>query len=228
MTADRPIDRVASASVFVPRFLVAIALALLFSGCASLPKNVDREASVALAKELSHLPVIADPSHGTGKQSLIGPVARAAIALGADGIIVEVHPCPERALSDGPQSLDLMQFEKVMRGLGEPLRPLGAPGRDGAELVGRHGPHRVHSRAHHDVGSTGVRRVQRLGPRRPGVRVAVGEPVLHTVRRLADPAMLIEVSMTKIQSTGPEHHIDRRMIRDKGLVLQGLGHRVLM
>jgi len=87
-------------------------------------RNTIDLASVALAKELSHLPVIADPSHGTGKQSLIGAVSRAAIAVGADGIIVEVHPCPERALSDGPQSLDLSQFEKVMRGLSDPLRPL--------------------------------------------------------------------------------------------------------
>jgi 3-deoxy-7-phosphoheptulonate synthase len=87
-------------------------------------RNTIDLASIALAKELSHLPVMADPSHGTGKQSLIGAVARAAIAVGADGIIVEVHPCPERALSDGPQSLDLAQFEKVMRGLCAPLRPL--------------------------------------------------------------------------------------------------------
>jgi 3-deoxy-7-phosphoheptulonate synthase len=85
-------------------------------------------AAIALAKELSHLPVVADPSHGTGKQSLIGAVSRAAIAVGADGIIVEVHPCPERALSDGPQSLDIPQFERVMRGLSEPLRPVLAPG----------------------------------------------------------------------------------------------------
>jgi 3-deoxy-7-phosphoheptulonate synthase len=84
--------------------------------------------AIALAKELSHLPVVADPSHGTGKQSLIGPVSRAAIAVGADGIIVEVHPCPERALSDGPQSLDIPQFERVMRGLSAPLRPVLAPG----------------------------------------------------------------------------------------------------
>jgi 3-deoxy-7-phosphoheptulonate synthase len=84
--------------------------------------------AVALAKELSHLPVVADPSHGTGKQSLIGAVSRAAIAAGADGIIVEVHPCPERALSDGPQSLDIPQFERVMRGLSAPLRPVLAPG----------------------------------------------------------------------------------------------------
>jgi len=87
-------------------------------------RNTIDLASIALAKELSHLPVMADPSHGTGKQSLIGAVARAAIAVGADGIIIEVHPCPERALSDGPQSLDLAQFEKVMRGLCAPLRPL--------------------------------------------------------------------------------------------------------
>jgi 3-deoxy-7-phosphoheptulonate synthase len=93
-------------------------------------RNTMDLAAIALAKELSHLPVVADPSHGTGKQSLIGMVSRAAIAVGADGIIVEVHPCPERALSDGPQSLDIPQFERVMRGLGEPLRPVLAH-RDG-------------------------------------------------------------------------------------------------
>jgi 3-deoxy-7-phosphoheptulonate synthase len=87
-------------------------------------RNTFDLAAVALAKELSHLPVVADPSHGTGKQSLIGAVSRAAIAVGADGIIVEVHPCPERALSDGPQSLDIPQFESVMRGLSAPLRPV--------------------------------------------------------------------------------------------------------
>ena len=87
-------------------------------------RNTIDLASIALAKELSHLPVIADPSHGTGKQSLIGSVSRAALAVGADGIVVEVHPCPERALSDGPQSLDLGQFEQVMTGLSAPLRPV--------------------------------------------------------------------------------------------------------
>src|SRR5438105_1601221 len=79
-------------------------------------------ASIALARELSHLPVIADPSHGTGRRSLIAPMSRAAAALGADGLIVEVHPCPERALSDGPQSLDFPGFCHLMRSLGEPLR----------------------------------------------------------------------------------------------------------
>jgi 3-deoxy-7-phosphoheptulonate synthase len=90
-------------------------------------RNTFDLAAVALVKELSHLPVVADPSHGTGKQSLIGAVSRAAVAVGADGLIIEVHPCPERALSDGPQSLDLAQFERVMRGLSAPLRPVVAP-----------------------------------------------------------------------------------------------------
>jgi 3-deoxy-7-phosphoheptulonate synthase len=85
-------------------------------------RNTIDLAAVALARDLSHLPVIADPSHGTGKQSLIAAVSRAAVAVGADGLIIEVHPCPERALSDGPQSLDFAAFEKVMRGLSDPLR----------------------------------------------------------------------------------------------------------
>ncbi len=87
-------------------------------------RNTIDLAAIALAKELSHLPVIADPSHGTGKPSLIGPVSRAAIGVGADGIIVEVHRCPERALSDGAQSLDIPQFERVMQSLSAPLRPV--------------------------------------------------------------------------------------------------------
>jgi 3-deoxy-7-phosphoheptulonate synthase len=85
-------------------------------------RNTFDLAAVALARDLSHLPVVADPSHGTGKQSLIAPVSRAAVAVGADGLIIEVHPCPERALSDGPQSLDFEGFEQVMRGLAQPLR----------------------------------------------------------------------------------------------------------
>ena len=85
-------------------------------------RNTFDLAAVALARDLSHLPVIADPSHGTGKQSLIAAVSRAAVAVGADGLIIEVHPCPERALSDGPQSLDFAGFEKVMRAIAEPLR----------------------------------------------------------------------------------------------------------
>lgn len=85
-------------------------------------RNTMDLAAVALARDLSHLPVVADPSHGTGKQSLIAAMSRASVAVGADGLIIEVHPCPERALSDGPQSLDFAAFEKVMEGLLKPLR----------------------------------------------------------------------------------------------------------
>jgi 3-deoxy-7-phosphoheptulonate synthase len=74
-------------------------------------------AGVALAKELCHLPVVVDPSHATGRRSLVPAAARAAIAIGADGLIIEVHPCPERALSDGPQSLDLPGFAAMMASL---------------------------------------------------------------------------------------------------------------
>lgn len=84
-------------------------------------------AAIALARELSHLPVLADPSHGTGLRSLVPPMSKAAVAAGADGLIIEVHPCPERALSDGPQSLDLSGFAELMKDLGrEPLREVKA------------------------------------------------------------------------------------------------------
>jgi len=73
--------------------------------------------AIALVKELSHLPVIADPSHGTGLRSLVPAMSKAAIGAGADGLMIEVHPCPERALSDGPQSLDLPGFKRMMREL---------------------------------------------------------------------------------------------------------------
>src|SRR5438309_4971185 len=89
-------------------------------------RNTIDLAAIALAKELSHLPVIADPSHGTGRRSLIAAVAKAAVAVGADGLIVEVHPCPERALSDGPQSLDPKAFAAMVRGLSEPLRKVAS------------------------------------------------------------------------------------------------------
>jgi len=81
-------------------------------------------AAIALAKELTHLPVIADPSHGTGRRSLIPALSSAALAVGADGLMVEVHPCPERALSDGPQSLDLAGFKNLMGTLARPSRTL--------------------------------------------------------------------------------------------------------
>ena len=84
-------------------------------------------AAIALVKELSHLPVIADPSHGTGIRSLVSPMSKAAIAAGADGLMIEVHPCPERALSDGPQSLDLAGVAEVLKEHGTlPVREVKA------------------------------------------------------------------------------------------------------
>jgi 3-deoxy-7-phosphoheptulonate synthase len=73
---------------------------------------------VPLIKQLSHLPVIVDPSHATGKWDLVPPMALAAVAAGADGIMVEVHPRPEEALSDGPQALLPSTFAKLMDDLG--------------------------------------------------------------------------------------------------------------
>jgi 3-deoxy-7-phosphoheptulonate synthase len=70
--------------------------------------------AVPVLRELCHLPVVVDPSHGTGKRSLVVPMALAGIAAGADGIIVEVHPHPDRALSDGPQSLTLEMLAALM------------------------------------------------------------------------------------------------------------------
>lgn len=77
-------------------------------------RNTMDLSSIPAVKELSHLPVIADPSHGTGRWKLVTPMSRAAIAAGADGIIVEVHPCPKEALSDGPQSLNFDTFSELM------------------------------------------------------------------------------------------------------------------
>ena len=74
-------------------------------------------AIVPLLKEVSHLPVIVDPSHGTGQRSLVSPMARAAVAAGADGLIVEVHPRPEEAKSDGAQSLTPDGFRTLMKEL---------------------------------------------------------------------------------------------------------------
>jgi 3-deoxy-7-phosphoheptulonate synthase len=68
------------------------------------------------------LPVIVDPSHATGKRSLISATAKAAIAVGADGVIVEVHPNPDKAWSDGAQSLDFEGFADMMANLDSPLR----------------------------------------------------------------------------------------------------------
>jgi 3-deoxy-7-phosphoheptulonate synthase len=69
---------------------------------------------IPAVKRLSHLPILVDPSHGTGKRDKVIPLARAAVAVGADGLIVEVHPHPDRALSDGYQSLYPQEFEALM------------------------------------------------------------------------------------------------------------------
>lgn len=71
--------------------------------------------AVALVKTLTHLPVIVDPSHATGKADLVGPMARAAVAAGADGLMIEVHIDPSKALSDGEQSLTPGQFAQLMQ-----------------------------------------------------------------------------------------------------------------
>jgi 3-deoxy-7-phosphoheptulonate synthase len=84
----------------------------------SAMRNTMDIGAIALAKELSHLPVLADPSHATGRRDLVGPVGRAALAAGADGLIVEVHPDPDRALSDGPQSLTFEGFRQFAATLG--------------------------------------------------------------------------------------------------------------
>jgi 3-deoxy-7-phosphoheptulonate synthase len=73
--------------------------------------------AIPAVKELSHLPVIADPAHGTGKWNLVNAVARGAVAAGADGVMVEVHPHPEKALKDGNQSLKFDSFTELMRAL---------------------------------------------------------------------------------------------------------------
>ncbi len=78
--------------------------------------------AVPAVKELSHLPVVIDPSQGTGKRSLVEAMCKAAVAVGADGLLIEVHPHPEQALKDGPQSLTTADFG----GLVERLRPVAA------------------------------------------------------------------------------------------------------
>ena len=73
--------------------------------------------AVPVIRQKSHLPIIVDPSHATGVRAYVEPLAKAAVAVGADGLMIEVHPCPERALSDGPQSLTFDAFETLMQDL---------------------------------------------------------------------------------------------------------------
>jgi 3-deoxy-7-phosphoheptulonate synthase len=77
-------------------------------------RNTMDISAIPVVKKLSHLPMMADPSHGTGRRDKVAPMARAAVAAGADGLLIEVHPDPDRALSDGAQSLRPEQFEELM------------------------------------------------------------------------------------------------------------------
>jgi 3-deoxy-7-phosphoheptulonate synthase len=77
-------------------------------------RNTMDLSAIPVVKKLSHLPIVADPSHGTGRRDMVAPMARAAVAAGADGLLVEVHPDPDHALSDGAQSLRPEQFDELM------------------------------------------------------------------------------------------------------------------
>ena len=93
-------------------------------------RNTMDLSAIPVIKKVSHLPIVADPSHGTGKWYLVAPMALAAVAAGADGLIIEVHPHPDAALKDGPQSLTFDNFQQLMSQL-EPVttavgRRLGA------------------------------------------------------------------------------------------------------
>ena len=78
-------------------------------------RNILDLSAIAVVHGLSHLPIIADPSHGTGHRDMVTPMARAAVAAGADGVLIEMHPTPDRALSDGAQSLYPTQFDLMMK-----------------------------------------------------------------------------------------------------------------
>jgi len=89
-------------------------------------RNTFDVAAIALLKQISHLPVIADPSHAAGRRQLVPALARIAVAAEADGLLVEVHPHPDTAWSDGDQTLDLPSFDAMLASL-KPLIALRAP-----------------------------------------------------------------------------------------------------
>lgn len=99
-----------------------------------MTRNTLDIAAVALVKELSHLPVIVDPSHATGRRSLVAPAARAAIAAGADGLMIEVHQNPDQALSDGIQSLTPLMFAALQRDIRNLAGLAGGISAEGEEL----------------------------------------------------------------------------------------------
>ncbi len=84
-------------------------------------------AAVRILKRETHLPVIVDPSHAAGDRDLVPPLAKAAVAAGADGLMIEVHPTPETAMSDGPQALTIPQFENLMAEVRVIARAVGRP-----------------------------------------------------------------------------------------------------
>jgi 3-deoxy-7-phosphoheptulonate synthase len=88
-------------------------------------RNTMDVAAIPLVKSLSHLPVWADPSHGTGRRDLVTPMAMAAVAAGADGLVMEIHPNPEKAFSDGPQSLYLHQFSDLLQRVAPVAKAVG-------------------------------------------------------------------------------------------------------
>jgi 3-deoxy-7-phosphoheptulonate synthase len=100
----------------------------------TITRNTCDIVAVPVLQELTHLPIIVDPSHATGKRSLVPALCRAAVAIGSDGMIVETHPCPEKAVSDGAQSLDLAQFAATMASL-QPYMELWKQTRQAAELA---------------------------------------------------------------------------------------------
>jgi 3-deoxy-7-phosphoheptulonate synthase len=83
-------------------------------GFADHSRNMLDIAAIPVIKELSHLPILVDPSHASGKRTLVTPLSKAALAAGADGLLIEIHPQPESALSDGIQSLSFEEFEKLL------------------------------------------------------------------------------------------------------------------
>jgi 3-deoxy-7-phosphoheptulonate synthase len=78
-------------------------------------RNTMDISAIPVVKDRSHLPIVADPSHGTGRRDKVTAMARAAVAAGADGLLIEIHPDPDHALSDGAQSLEPGQFRELMR-----------------------------------------------------------------------------------------------------------------
>ena len=88
---------------------------------------VENQPAIPAVQHLSHLPVIGDPSHGTGRWRLVQPLALAAVVAGANGIMIEVHPEPDRALTDGAQSLTFANFNLLMDALRKVAEAMGRP-----------------------------------------------------------------------------------------------------